>query len=45
MVTLHHFTSPKWIITKGGWDAESVVEDFARYVGFVIDNIGILAKL
>ena len=40
MVTLHHFTSPKWIITKGGWEAESIVEDFARYVGFVIDNIG-----
>lgn len=21
MVTLHHFSSPAWIITKGGWES------------------------
>ena len=30
IVTLHHFTSPKWLISKGGWEAESTVEDFRR---------------
>lgn len=39
-VCLHHFTSPKWIITKGGWEAESIVEDFARYCDAVIEQLG-----
>ena len=26
VVTLLHFTSPKWLIAKGGWEAESTVE-------------------
>lgn len=28
IATLLHFTSPKWLICKGGWEAESTVEDF-----------------
>ncbi len=40
MVTLLHFTSPKWLICKGGWEAESVVEDFAKYVRYVMENLG-----
>lgn len=31
MVTLHHFSSPAWVITKGGWEADSIVEDFKDY--------------
>ena len=40
VVTLHHFSSPVWLIRKGGWEAESVVEDFGRYVSYVIDKLG-----
>ncbi len=40
MVTLLHFTSPKWLICKGGWEAETVVADFAKYVRHVMENLG-----
>ena len=30
VITLHHFSSPKWLISKGGWEAESTVEDFRK---------------
>ena len=40
MVTLHHFSSPVWLIGKGGWEAESTVEDFARYTRYVIERLG-----
>ncbi len=40
IVTLHHFTSPVWLIRKGGWEAESTIEDFARYTKYVMEHIG-----
>lgn len=40
VVTLLHFTSPKWLIAKGGWEAESTVEDFRRYVTYVMEHLG-----
>lgn len=40
MVTLHHFTCPAWLIRKGGWEADSVVEDFRRYAVYVIKALG-----
>lgn len=40
IVTLHHFTSPKWLISKGGWEAESTVEDFKRYCAYIADKLG-----
>lgn len=40
IVTLHHFSSPKWLIGKGGWEAESTVDDFARYVRYIIGKLG-----
>ena len=35
VVTLFHFSSPKWLIEKGGWEAESTVEDFRSYTAYV----------
>ncbi|MFJ6617849.1 glycoside hydrolase family 1 protein [Kitasatospora sp. NPDC091335] len=32
MVTLHHFTSPRWFAERGGWTAAGSGEAFARYV-------------
>lgn len=40
VVTLMHFTSPAWLIRKGGWEAESTVEDFRRYAAFVAERLG-----
>jgi beta-glucosidase len=40
IVTLHHFTSPKWLISKGGWEAESTVGDFRRYCAYVAEKLG-----
>jgi beta-glucosidase len=40
IVTLHHFTSPKWLICKGGWEAESTVEYFKRYCAYIAECLG-----
>lgn len=40
IVTLHHFTSPKWLISKGGWEAESTVADFSRYCAYIAETLG-----
>ena len=40
IVTLLHFSSPVWIIRKGGWEAETIVEDFRKYVAYVIRALG-----
>lgn len=37
---MHHFTSPKWLITEGGWEAESTVEYFAKYCSYVVEKLG-----
>ena len=39
-VTLHHFSSPKWLISKGGWEASTTPDDFAHYVRFIIGELG-----
>ena len=40
IVTMHHFSSPKWLITDGGWEAEETVEAFARYCTYVVEQLG-----
>lgn len=40
VVTLHHFSSPVWMIKKGGWEAQTAPEDFAKYVRYVIMRLG-----
>ena len=40
IVTLHHFTSPKWLISKGGWEAETTPSYFARYAKYVMEQLG-----
>lgn len=42
IVTLHHFSSPKWLISKGGWESESTVSDFEEYCRFVVLELGSL---
>lgn len=40
VVTLLHFSSPAWLIRQGGWEAESTVEYFSRYVRYVMERLG-----
>jgi beta-glucosidase len=35
VVTLHHFTSPRWFARDGGWESPRAVERFRRYVEYV----------
>ncbi len=40
IVTLMHFSSPAWLIRKGGWGKEYVVNAFAKYAGFIAKELG-----
>ena len=37
MVTLHHFSSPRWFIQEGGWLGDTAIERFTTYVSRVAD--------
>ncbi len=40
IVTLMHFTSPVWLIKKGGWEAENTIGYFRRYAAYVAEKLG-----
>ncbi|WP_434352065.1 glycoside hydrolase family 1 protein [Trichococcus flocculiformis] len=40
IVTMHHFSSPKWLITEGGWESEHTVAYFKNYCQYVAENLG-----
>ena len=40
MVTLHHFSNPLWLVEKGDFNSEIVLDYFGRYVGKVVDRLG-----
>ncbi len=40
IVTMHHFSSPKWLIEQGGWEAEATVERFANYCRTMVEKLG-----
>jgi beta-glucosidase len=40
MVSLHHFSNPIWLVEKGGFHSEIVVDYFQRYVAKVVDALG-----
>jgi len=40
MLTLHHFTSPKWFADKGGFSSRQSCKLFSRYVKTVINHLG-----
>lgn len=37
VITLHHFSSPRWFIEEGGWLGETAIDRFAAYVTRVCD--------
>lgn len=40
IVTLMHFSSPAWLIRKGGWANKNVVSCFARYARYIAEHLG-----
>ena len=40
IVPLLHFTSPKWLISKGGWESDETPGYFARYTRYVMEQLG-----
>jgi len=40
VVTFHHFTTPRWLAQRGGWEAPDAPERFARYVARAVAHIG-----
>src|SRR6185437_7318486 len=44
MLTLHHFTNPRWLADRGGWSNPDVVPRFVDYAGKVSQELGDLVK-
>jgi Beta-glucosidase/6-phospho-beta-glucosidase/beta-galactosidase len=40
IVTLHHFSSPKWLISEGGWESETTIQHFEEYCRYVVSMLG-----
>ncbi|MGF1469404.1 MAG: glycoside hydrolase family 1 protein [Sandaracinaceae bacterium] len=40
MLTLHHFTLPRWVAQLGGWTAREVPALFARFAEWAADGLG-----
>ena len=40
VVTLHHFTSPRWLIREGGWRSAATPGRFAQYATRVMRRLG-----
>ncbi len=40
VVTFHHFTTPRWLTARGGWEAPDAPERFARYVERATAHLG-----
>jgi len=40
MLTLHHFTSPKWLAERGGFTDARVADSFERYTRKIIQTLG-----
>lgn len=45
MVTLHHFTNPRWLEAQGGWLNPQTLPRFARFVEQVVTALGDLCQL
>ena len=40
VVTFHHFTTPRWLAARGGWEAPDAPERFARFVERATRHLG-----
>jgi len=40
VVTFHHFTTPRWLTARGGWESPDAPECFARFVTRATTHLG-----
>jgi beta-glucosidase len=40
IVTLHHFTTPQWLSSRGGWELASTAGHFGRFCSVVAEALG-----
>jgi beta-glucosidase len=40
VVTFHHFTTPRWLSARGGWEAADAPDCFARFVARAAAHLG-----
>lgn len=40
IITMHHFSSPKWLIQRGGWENPKTADLFASYCEYVVKKLG-----
>ena len=40
VVTFHHFTTPRWLAARGGWESPDAPERFARFVERAATHLG-----
>lgn len=40
IITLHHFSSPQWVVKNGGWENPEIVTWFTAYCERVIQEVG-----
>ncbi len=40
VVTMHHFTSPRWIAARGGWESPDTARLFGRYCKRAVAHLG-----
>ncbi|WP_434384467.1 glycoside hydrolase family 1 protein [Melittangium boletus] len=40
VVTLHHFTLPRWVAAQGGWENPATVDAFERFSGRMAEALG-----
>ena len=40
VVTFHHFTSPRWVASRGGWADPATADRFARFCARATDHLG-----
>ena len=45
MVTLHHFTNPRWLADAGGWESDATPEAFRRFARLCVDEYGDIVRL
>ncbi len=45
VVTYHHFTSPRWLISQGGWQNMETAAKFGRYAQKVTQHLGDLVEV
>src|SRR5207247_9406409 len=44
VVTIHHFTLPRWLAEKGGWESGDIERRFERFVVRVVEEYRELAR-